>query len=88
VRNIAKCVALLCLVLTFWSAVAVATHHHSNAAGSAKCTVCVAAHTASPGAAHVATATFTAVSTFRSEPLFFKERVLPFALSVRPPPSV
>jgi hypothetical protein len=49
-RSISKKVALLCLLLTIWSAAALAAHHHSNATDAAKCTVCVAAHSASPKA--------------------------------------
>ena len=47
-RSSVKCVALLCLLLTFWSAFAFAAHHHSKSTESAKCTVCVAAHSAAP----------------------------------------
>src|SRR5437868_3271135 len=36
----------MCLLLTFWSALAFAAHHHSNGAESATCTFCVAAHSA------------------------------------------
>jgi len=43
-------VALFCSVLTLWSAFAFAAHHHSNRAESAKCTLCVAAHSAAPKA--------------------------------------
>jgi len=89
VRSISKCVALLCLVLTFWSAVAFAAHHHSNATESAKCAVCVAAHSATPKAtANLLKATFAPVSTFRPEPVSAKQHFVAFALSVRPPPAV
>jgi len=89
VRPILKHVALMCLLLTFWSAIAFAVHHHSNGTESAKCTVCVAAHSAAPRAsANLLKATFTAISTFRAEPVSFTHRLVAFALSVRPPPAV
>ena len=88
-RSILKSVALLCLVLTFWSALAFAAHHHSNAIESAKCGVCVAAHSASPQVTSTPRpATFIAVFTFRAEPVSAKQRFVAFALSVRPPPAV
>lgn len=88
-RSFSKKVAVLCLLLTLWSAVAFAAHHHSSAAEAAKCTVCIAAHSASPKATSaVLKATFVAVSTFRAEPVSAKQRLIAFALRVRPPPSV
>lgn len=38
--------AVVCLLLTLWSAVAFAAHHHSDRTEAAKCTVCMAAHSA------------------------------------------
>jgi len=88
-RSIVKYVALMCLLLTLWSAVAFVAHHHSNGADSAKCTVCVSAHTAAPKAtAHFSKATFTAVSSFRADPVSVKQLLAVFALSVRPPPAI
>jgi hypothetical protein len=89
VRFILKYVALMCLVLTFWSAVAFAAHHHSNRSESAKCTVCGAAQSMAPKAtANLPKATFTPISTFRADPASAKERVVAFALSIRPPPAI
>jgi hypothetical protein len=83
-----KYVALMCLALTLWSAVAFAAHHHANGAESAKCTVCVAAHSAAPKATvNPLRATFTPISSFRADPVSAKERFAAFALSVRPPPA-
>jgi len=88
-RSISKLVALLCLVLTFWSAFAYAAHHHSNSTEAAKCTVCVAAHSASPKATStLSKTTFVPVSTLRAEPVSAKYHHVAFALSVRPPPEV
>ena len=88
-RQFSKHIALFCLLLTFWTAYAYVAHHHSNATDSAKCVVCVAAHSAAPKAVSGLTvATFTFVSAYRPEPVSSKQCVLAFALRVRPPPSV
>jgi len=88
-RRISKRIACLCLLLTFWSAMAFAAHQHSSSADSATCTVCIAAHSASPKAATTPRpTTFVVVSTFRAEPVSGKQRFVAFALSVRPPPGV
>jgi hypothetical protein len=88
-RSISKKVALLCLLLTVWSVVAFAAHHHSSATDAAKCTVCVAAHSASPKAASILPKTD---HVFASAPVLdavsTKQRLISFALRVRPPPSV
>jgi hypothetical protein len=88
-RPLPKVIACFCLLLTFWSAFAFAAHHHSNANEAAKCTVCVAAHSAAPKAtARLPKAALVCVSTFRADPVSAKQRVIAFALSVRPPPAV
>lgn len=88
-RSIVKPVAVMCVLLTLWSAVAFAAHHHSNGTESAKCTVCVAAHSAAPKAAtNLARATFAPVATFLADPVLATERFVSFALSVRPPPAI
>jgi len=88
VRSHVKCVALLCVMLTFCSAFAFAVHHHSKSTEAAKCTVCVVAHSTAPQAtANLLQATFTPRSTFRADPVSTKQRFVAFALSVRPPPA-
>ena len=88
-RSIVKYVAAMCLLLTIWSAIAFAAHHHSNGAESAKCTVCVAAHSAAPKAtASLLKAKFIPISTFLPEPVFAAQSFVTFALSVRPPPAI
>jgi len=88
-RSISKKVALLCLLLTVCSVVAFAAHHHSSATDAAKCTVCVAAHSASPKAVSIlpkADHVFAAAPVL--DPISAKQRLISFALRVRPPPSV
>lgn len=88
-RSISKKVALLCLLLTIWSAAAMAVHHHSNATEAAKCTVCVAAHSASPKpVSTLPKATLVFASILVLDPVSAKQRLISFALRVRPPPSV
>jgi len=89
VRSVSKRIACMCVVLTFWSAIAFAMHHHSNASESATCTVCIAAHSASPTFSSTPRpATFIAAFTFQAQPVSAKQRLVAFALSVRPPPEV
>jgi hypothetical protein len=89
-RSISKRIACLCVLLTFWAAIAFASHQHSNETESATCTVCIAAHSASPQTSTILpNAAFVPVFTFEPEPLSAKQqRLTPFALSVRPPPTV
>jgi len=88
-RSISKRIAWLCMLLTFWSALAFVSHHHSNAAEAAKCTVCVAAHSASPKTiCTLSKVTFVSEFTLRTKPVSAKQRVIAFALTVRPPPEV
>ena len=88
-QSISKKVALLCLLLTVCSAVALVAHHHSGATDALKCTVCVIAHSASPKlVSPLPNRTFVRVSAVRLEPVSAKQRLVAFALSVRPPPAV
>jgi len=89
-RSISKRIACLCVLLTFWSAVAFATHQHSNATESANCTVCIAAHSAFPKTtATLPRVMSVTVSTFRPQAISARQqRLIAFALFVRPPPSL
>ena len=88
-RSMSKRIACLCLLLTFWSAMAFAAHQHSTATESATCTVCIAAHSASPKTTTtLPRVMFLPVDTFRPEPVSAKQRLTIFVLCVRPPPSV
>jgi len=88
VRPFSKYVALIAILLTLSSAVAIAVHHHSNSTDTVNCAVCVAAHSASPQSIPaIAPVEFPAVSLQLSKPLSAKQRLVAFALSVRPPPQ-
>jgi hypothetical protein len=88
-RSISKRIACLCVLLTLWSAISFATHQHSNATESSTCTVCIAAHSASPKTTTtLQRVMFVSVSNFQPEPVSAKQRLTVFVLCVRPPPSV
>jgi hypothetical protein len=88
-RSKSKPIACLLLLLTFWSAIAAVVHQHASAEESIRCTVCVAAHSAAPRAQSSLTLTsFLVVSTVRTQAVSAKQRLIAFALSVRPPPAV
>jgi len=88
-RPIMKTIGCLCALLTLWSAIAFAMHQHSSATESAACTVCIAAHSASPKATtNLPRLMFVSVSTFRPEPVSAQQCPAVLVLSVRPPPSV
>lgn len=89
IQSISKKIALMCVLLTLWSAIAVVTHQHSSATEAATCFTCVAAHSASPKiVANPLKATFVAVSTIKAQPVSAKQHLVTFALTVRPPPAV
>jgi hypothetical protein len=88
-KLIAKRIALLCVLLTFLSAMASVAHQHSSAIESAKCSVCAAAQSAVPKTPSTLThITFVVVATFLPQSVSAKQRLIAFALCVRPPPTV
>lgn len=88
-RSISKKVAVVCLLLTVWSAVALAAHHHSSATDETRCSVCVTSHSAAPKAvAPLPQAAFVAVSAPVQDTISSHQRLICSALSVRPPPGV
>jgi hypothetical protein len=88
-RSISKNVALVCLVLTVWSAVGLAAHHHSSRVEAARCSVCVTAHSAAPKTiAALPLATFVYAAAPVLDTASSQQRLISFALRVRPPPTV
>ena len=88
-QSISKRIAWLSLLLTLWSALAFAVHHHSSQDESATCQVCVAAHSASPTSASLTPKpVFRRVVRHRPKPAASKQLLVAFALYVRPPPAV
>ena len=89
VRSIWRCVTCLCLLLTLYSAVGFAAHHHAKGTTSANCTFCITAHASAPAQYSNLPRPISFVTlTFRAEPVCTKQRLVIFALSVRPPPEV
>jgi hypothetical protein len=87
-RLISKRVAWISLLLTLWSALAFAMHHHSSADESASCQVCIAAHSSTPVvAAPTPKPLFCRLATVRPQTAVAKQRLIAFALCVRPPPN-
>jgi hypothetical protein len=89
-RPVLKPIAWLCLLLMFVSAYGFAAHQHSSALDEARCTVCVIAHSASPAATCQLPSSFLILVLLLTlaEPLAAKQRLAPFALTVRPPPAI
>ncbi len=89
-RSALKPIAWICLLLTLMSAYGFAAHQHSDSLDEAKCTVCVIAHSASPAAACQLPGTFLILVQLvvPAEPLPAKQHLIPFELTVRPPPAV
>jgi hypothetical protein len=83
-----KQIACLCLLLTLFAAYSFAAHQHSSALDEQKCTICVIAHSASPVAvSSLPGAVFLVVRLIVLAGLAStKQRLIPFALTVRPPP--
>jgi hypothetical protein len=89
-RSVLKQIAWLCLMVTLLSAYSFAAHHHANPGDEAQCTVCVAAHSASPIARSTLPNPVLVLvrPIVLGEPVAAKQRLIAFALSVRPPPVV
>jgi hypothetical protein len=87
-RLSSKAIASFCLVLIVCSVLAVALHHHSTSSESAKCSVCVAAHSASPTLdSYEQDDGYIPIATLKQETVAAKQSVIAFALLVRPPPD-
>jgi len=90
-RSKSKRIAWLCLLLTLLSVYAFAVHHHSGSDDPATCTVCVAAHSASPVASSaLPQSVLVPIQVVQAaEPVDdAQQRLIAFALTVRPPPEV
>jgi hypothetical protein len=89
-RSVLKPIAWLSLLLMFASAYGFAAHRHSSSLDEAQCTVCVVAHSASAVGTYKLPSTTPALVRLPlpAEPLSAKQRLVPFALTVRPPPAI
>lgn len=88
-KSICKAIAWLCLLAMLGSAWAVASHDHASSVEAAKCSVCIAARSASPIVASTpAKTSLVLISILVLEPVIAEQTLVTFALRVRPPPEV
>jgi hypothetical protein len=88
-RSLARPIAWLCLVLIFGSAWAVIAHRHSSEAKSSSCQVCVVAHSCAPASVSPSPRpVFPRIVELGYQIIDAKQRLIPFALSIRPPPNL
>jgi len=81
--------AWLCLSLMLWTVAAESTHNHPNRAESSFCSICVAAHSASPAVSSGhGTPIFAAVGFTVDENVIAKVRLDVSDLGIRGPPAV
>ena len=79
--------AWLCLSLMLWAAAVESTHNHPTQTESASCSICVAAHSASPTVSSIQTApVFAAIGLLREEDVVAKARFDFADLGIRGPP--
>lgn len=88
-RSVLKPLAALCILVMFVSAYGFAVHQHSSFSDEAQCTICVVAHSASPTTpSTLLSAVFVLVlAVVVAERVSAKQRLIAFALTVRPPPA-
>jgi len=81
--------AWLCLSLMLWTVAAESTHNHSNRTDSSSCSICVAAHSASPAtiSGHGAPG-FAAVGLLQEVDVIAKARFDFSDAGIRGPPAV
>jgi hypothetical protein len=89
-RSVFKPITWICVLLTLVSAYGFAVHQHSGSLDEAQCTVCLIAHSASPAESCTLTSAFLILVLLLvvAEPIAAKQRLVPFALCVRPPPAI
>jgi hypothetical protein len=81
--------AWLCLSLMLWTAAAEPTHSHANRTASASCSICLVAHSASPGGTAGQGGTLFAAIGFLQEELVVTYARLDFSDSgIRGPPEL
>jgi hypothetical protein len=70
-----------------WTVAAESTHNHPNQTESASCSICIAAHSASPTSSTIQAApVFAAVGLLREEDVIAKTRFDFSELGIRGPP--
>jgi len=86
-RSWLRSCAWLCLSLLLWTVVVESTHNHPNQSENATCTICLAAHTASPAPTSTdATPVFAAIGIAQEEAVVAQARLDFSDLGNRGPP--
>jgi hypothetical protein len=81
--------AWLCLSLMLWAAAVESTHNHPTQTESASCSICVAAHSASPTLSSIQAAPiFAAIGLLQEEDVVAKIRFDFSDLGIRGPPAL
>ena len=79
--------AWVCLSLLLWTAAAESTHNHPSQRENASCSICLAAHTASPAASSTdTTPAFETIGLALEEDLVAKALIESSDLGIRGPP--
>jgi hypothetical protein len=81
--------AWLCLSLMLWAAALESTHNHPTQTESASCSICMAAHSASPTLSSSQTVPlFAAIGLLREEDVVARTRFDFSDLGIRGPPAL
>jgi hypothetical protein len=81
--------AWFCLSLMLWAAAVESTHNHPTQTESASCSICVAAHSASPTVSSIQAAPlFAAIGLLQEEDVVAKVRFDFSDLGIRGPPAL
>ena len=81
--------AWLCLSLMLWTAAAESTHNHPSKTEAASCSICLAAHTASPTVSGAqGTPVFAAVGLLHEKDTVVTARLDFSDLGIRGPPAL
>jgi hypothetical protein len=86
-RSWMRWLGLVCLSLLLWTVAAESTHNHASQTDSTSCTICLAAHTASPAPASAdTTPVFATVGVAQEETVLAQARLDFSDLGNRGPP--
>ena len=88
-RSLFRWSAWVCLSLMLWTAAAESTHNHPSQTDAASCSICVAAHSASPTVSSVhARPVFATVGVLQEKEVLAKAENNFSHLGIRGPPAL
>jgi hypothetical protein len=86
-RSVLRWSTWICLSVMVWTVAAESRHNHPRPTDAATCSICVAAHSASPAAAsNPSKPLFAAVGRLQEKEVIAKSRLEVFELVIRGPP--